>query len=172
MLHVQIEILLPVQRKHFLHRRHRYPAARRFTATPVEQPVVSLFHVAFPPPPHVPVADAQDLCRLPPTDFLRHRLQDHILYFHCPLHRGLRVAFHALHGLLLSPPAKRTSHVLSQPDISCATDTGRVHQLDFGLGFRYSPRALGLRLECPGTSHRIMSGIHRIHFSTRGGSHP
>ena len=30
---------------------------------------------------------------------------------------------HALHGLLPSPPAKRTDHVLSQPDISCANDT-------------------------------------------------
>ena len=41
------------------------------------------------------------------------------------LHRGLRVGIHASHGLLHSPPAKRTYHVLSQPDISCATDTTR-----------------------------------------------
>src|ERR1700680_3554950 len=43
-------------------------------------------------------------------------------YFHPPLHRGLRVELHAYHGRLLSPPAKRTSHVLSRPDISSATD--------------------------------------------------
>ena len=55
-------------------------------------------------------------------DLLRHRLQHHVLYFHRPLHRGLRVGIHASHGLLSSPPAKRTYHVLSQPDISCATD--------------------------------------------------
>src|SRR5439155_24088994 len=30
---------------------------------------------------------------------------------------------HASHGLLLSPPEKRTDHLLSQPDISCAKDT-------------------------------------------------
>jgi hypothetical protein len=51
------------------------------------------------------------------------RPQNHFLYFHCPLHRGLRVELHAYHGRLLSPPAKRTSHVLSRPDISSATDT-------------------------------------------------
>src|SRR6185312_7793276 len=65
-----------------------------------------------------------DLRRLPPRDLLRHRLQHYVLYFHRPLHRGPRISFHALHGLPSSPPAKRTYHVLSQPDISCATDTG------------------------------------------------
>src|ERR1035441_2805848 len=80
------------------------------------------FLVALPNPPHVPVADAQYLRRLPPRDLLRHRLQHHVLYFHRPLHRGPRISFHAPHGLLSSPPAKRTYHLLSQPDISCATD--------------------------------------------------
>src|SRR5205085_10384694 len=51
------------------------------------------------------------------------------LYFHCPLHRGLRVRIHASHGLLSSPPAKRTYHLLSQPDISCATDTAKSFTL-------------------------------------------
>src|ERR1035441_594414 len=73
-------------------------------------------------PPPAPPADAQYLRRLPPGDLLRHRLQHHILYFHRPLHRGPRISLHAPHGLLSSPPAKRTYHVLSQPDISCATD--------------------------------------------------
>src|ERR1700719_1741418 len=125
-LHVQIEILLPVQREHFLHRRHRHPAPRRLAAPPVEQPVVAFFHVALPPAPHVPVADAQDLRRLPPGDLLRHCLQHYVLYFHRPLHRGPRISFHAPHGLLSSPPAKRTYHVLSPPDISCATDMRRA----------------------------------------------
>src|ERR1700757_3156617 len=122
-LHVQIEILLPVQGEHFLHCRHRHPPTRGLAPPPVEQPVVAFFFVALPYPPHVPVADAQDLRRLPPGNLLGHRLQHHVLYFHRPLHRGLRVGFHAPHGLLPSPPAKRTYHVLSQPDISCATDT-------------------------------------------------
>src|SRR5580700_9573415 len=50
--------------------------------------------------------------------FFRHRL----LHLHCPLHRGPRVGLHASHDLLPSPPAKRTFHVLAQPDISSATD--------------------------------------------------
>src|SRR5215831_10778486 len=122
-LHVQIEILLPVQREHLLHRRHRHPTTRRLAPSPVQQPVVPLFHVALPPPPHMPVADAQYLRCLPPGNLLGHRLQHHVLYFHCPLHRGPRVRVHACHALSSSPPAKRTSHVLSQPDISCATDS-------------------------------------------------
>src|SRR5438552_8281128 len=133
MLHVQIEILLPVQRQHLLHRRHRHPPSRRLPAPPVEQPVVTLFDVALSPAPHVPVADPKDLRCLPPGDLLCHRLQHHVLYFHCPLHRGLRVTIHAWHGLLPSPPAKRTYHVLSQPDISCATDTPEVLPLSHPL---------------------------------------
>jgi hypothetical protein len=90
---------------------------------PVSSQLVRQLHLALPPTPHVPVADPQDLRCLPPRDLLRHGSQNHILYFHRPLHRGLRVTIHASHGLLPSPPAKRTYHVLSQPDISCATDT-------------------------------------------------
>ncbi|HEV7218751.1 MAG TPA: hypothetical protein VGN39_07740, partial [Terriglobales bacterium] len=48
-------------------------------------------------------------------------------------HRGLRVGNHAAHDLLPSPPAKRTYHVLSQPDISCATDTTYPTSLDILL---------------------------------------
>src|SRR5205807_5438516 len=79
---------------------------------------------SLPSAPHVPVADADDLRCLPPRDLLRHGPQNHFLYFHRPLHRGLRVREHACHVLLPSPPEKRTDHVLSQPDISCANDTG------------------------------------------------
>src|SRR5450759_4898834 len=44
-------------------------------------------------------------------------------YFHGPLHSGLGVRDHVLHALLPLPPAKRTLHVLFQPDISCANDS-------------------------------------------------
>jgi hypothetical protein len=37
--------------------------------------------------------------------------------------RSATTCFHAPHGLPSPPPAKRTYHLLSQPDISCATDT-------------------------------------------------
>src|SRR4029077_878684 len=110
------------EREHLLHHGQRHASSRGLAPSPVEQLVVAFFLVAFPPAPHVPVADAQNLRRLPPPNLLRHRLQHHVLYFHRPLHRGLRVTIHASHGLLPSPPAKRTYHLLSQPDISCATD--------------------------------------------------
>src|SRR5437660_2842730 len=125
MLHVQIKIFFPVEPQYLLYRLHRNASVRGFATAPVEQPVIAKLFIAFPPASHVPVADAQDLRRLPPGNLLCHRLQHHVLYFHCPLHRGPRVTIHAWHGLLPSPPAKRTYHVLSQPDISCATDTGR-----------------------------------------------
>src|SRR5260370_31612249 len=95
---------------------------RRLPSPPVHQTVVSLSLVALTPAPHVPVADPKDLGRLPPCNLFRHGLQHHVLYFHRPLHRGLRVRVHASHGLLPSPPEKRTYHLLSQPDISSATD--------------------------------------------------
>src|SRR5271169_2737344 len=148
MLHVQIEILLPVEREYLLHRRHRHPPSRRLPAPPVEQPVVTLFHVALSPTPHVPVADPKDLRRLPPRNLLRHRLQHHVLYFHGPLHRGLRVRIHACHGLLPSPPAKRTSHLLSQPDISCATDTQGISSLTRPTTLGY-PKGLWKSCGCP-----------------------
>src|SRR5256885_15080110 len=119
---VEVKILPPVDPHPLPPRPPRPPPARRLPPPPVEQPVVSLFDIALSPAPHVPVADPKDLRRLPPGDLLRHCLQYHVLYFHRPLHRGLRVTIHASHGLLPSPPAKRTYHLLCQPDISCATD--------------------------------------------------
>ncbi len=121
MRQVQIEILLPIELQHPLHHRHRNPLRRRLASSPVKQPPKPAFLVALSPAPHVPIADADNFRRLIPGNLLRHRLQNHFLYFHRPLHRGPRVRFHASHGLLLSPPAKRTTHVLTQPDISCVS---------------------------------------------------
>src|SRR5215471_8662029 len=87
------------------------------------QPVIAKLHVTLPPAPHRPIADADDLGGLPPRDLLCHCSQNDFLYFHRPLHGGLRVRVHASHGLPLSPLEKRTFHVLNQPDISCANDT-------------------------------------------------
>src|ERR1019366_6974544 len=125
MLHVQIEILFPVEPQHSLHLGQRDALGRRPAPPPVEQPVIAKLFVALMPAPHLPIADADDLGCLPPRDLLRQGPQNHFLYLHRPLHCGLRVRIHAWHGLLLSPPEKRTDHVLSQPDISCATDTTR-----------------------------------------------
>src|SRR5208282_2835078 len=121
---VQIEVLLPIQPQDFLHHRHRHPLGRWLTPPPVKQSSEPELFIALAPAPHLPVADPYDLSRLPPRDLLRHGSQDHFLYLHRPLHCGLRVRHHAFHGLLPSPPAKRkrTLHLLSQPDISCAND--------------------------------------------------
>src|ERR1035441_5873716 len=100
-----------------------YRSLPRLTPPPVKQPSKPELFITLPPAPHLPVADPYDLGRLPPRDLLRHGPQNHFLYLHRPLHCGLRVRHHAFHGLLPSPPAKRTDHLLSQPDISCANDT-------------------------------------------------
>src|ERR1019366_5066225 len=126
MLHVQIEILFPVEPQHSLHLGQRDALGRRPAPPPVEQPVIAKLFVALMPAPHLPIADADDLGCLPPRDLLRQGPQNHFLYLHRPLHCGLRVRIHAWHGLLLSPPEKRTDHVLSQPDISCATDMDKT----------------------------------------------
>src|SRR5437660_8369168 len=123
--HIQIEVLLPIKLQHLLGQCHRNPPRRSLPPPLIKQPIVAKRLVAFPPPPHPAVADAYDLRRLPPSDPFRHRPYNHFLHFHRPLHRGLRVTNHASHGLLLSPPAKRTDHLLFQADISCATNRER-----------------------------------------------
>src|SRR5271157_5454422 len=120
--HVQVEILLPVQLQYLLHLRQRHPLGRRLAPPPVIQTANPELLVALPPAPHLPVADADDFCCLPPGDLPGDRSQNHFFYFHRPLHRGLGIRDHALHVLLPLPPAKRTLHLLNQPDISCATD--------------------------------------------------
>src|SRR5215813_5707742 len=73
--------------------------------------------VALTPAAQMPVTHTQNLCRLPPADFLGPGQQHHFLYFHRPLHGGPRVREHFKHVLLPSPPANRTYHLLIPPDI-------------------------------------------------------
>jgi len=89
MAHVQIEILLPIQPQHLLHLGQRHPPTTRPAPPPVHQPVIAVRFVSLPPAAHRPVADADDLRRLPPADLLRHGPQNHFLYLHRPLHGGL-----------------------------------------------------------------------------------
>ena len=91
---------------------------RGLAPPPVQQPAVALFHVALPPAPHVPVADACHqliffaiACNIRSCTLIARSIA------------GPGISFHAPHGLLFSPPATRTYRVLSQPDISCADDT-------------------------------------------------
>src|SRR5262249_7250386 len=93
---------------------------------PIEQAVIAELLVAFTDAPQMTVTEAHNLCCLPPGDLPRPGPQHHFLYFHRPLHGGLRVREHAQHVLLLSPPRKRTYHVLIRPDISCANDNAII----------------------------------------------
>src|SRR5207237_5113586 len=102
---------------------------RGLALPPVEQTIIAKRLVTLSPAPHLPITNADDLGRLPPRNLLRHGPQNHFLDFHRPLHRGLRVGNHAPHGLLLSPHAKRTDHLLIRPDISCANDNFEVPTL-------------------------------------------
>jgi len=55
-----------------LHHRHRYPLRGRLAPKLVKQSAKAKFLIALPPTPHLPIADADDLRRLPPGDLLRH----------------------------------------------------------------------------------------------------
>src|ERR1019366_6245011 len=161
--HVQVEILLPVQLQYLLHLRQRHPLGRRLAPPPVIQTANPELLVALPPAPHLPVANADDFCCLPPRDLPGDGSQNHFFYFHGPLHRGLAVRDHVLHALLPLPPAKRTLHVLFQPDISCATDTAmyRNWQFPFYLLACFAWQELEATQEKePRPSKRSLDGAH------------
>src|SRR5215472_7093501 len=117
MADVEIEILLSIQPEDRFHRRQGNSLRGWLATTSVKQPVVAKLLVTFPNPAQMSIAKTQNLGRLEPGNLPRHRPQQHLLYLHRPLHSGLRVTNHAFDGLLLSPPAKRTYHVLIRPDI-------------------------------------------------------
>src|SRR5713226_9448625 len=129
MPHVQIVIPLAIESQHLLHHPQRDSLRRRPTPPAIKQSVIAELLVTLPPAPHVPVTDANNFRRLPPRDLLRHCPQYHFLYFHRPLHRGLRIRNNASHGLLSSPPEKRTYHVLTQPNISFTNDRSAKNPL-------------------------------------------
>src|ERR1700735_1135061 len=128
MPHIQVKIPLSIQPQDLFHHLYPHLFRRRLPSAPVKQPAKPKFFITFSPAPHLPIADPDDLGRLPPRYLLCHRPQNYFLYLHCPLHCGLRVRHHAFHGLLPSPPAKRTYHLLSKPDISCANDTSITYR--------------------------------------------
>src|SRR6266852_2399481 len=73
MTHVQIEILLAIQSEYLLHLCQWNSFRRRGSSSAIEQPVIAKLLVALPPTTHVPVADADDLRRLPPGYPFCHR---------------------------------------------------------------------------------------------------
>jgi hypothetical protein len=116
--HVEIEVLLLIQRKHPLRRLHRNSMHAALSPPLIEQPVVSELLVSLFHPAHRPVGDADDLRRRHPGDLLRYRFQDHFLHFHHPLHFRGRDSFWECQ-LPESPP-------LPQPDNSRANRTGQL----------------------------------------------
>jgi hypothetical protein len=100
MANVQIEILLSIEAQYFLHCSHGHTLARGFAPPPIKQAVVAELLLALADAPHMPVRNTHNLCRLPPGDFSGPGPQHHFLYFHRPLHLGLRVREHALHLFL------------------------------------------------------------------------
>src|ERR1700674_2106499 len=133
--HVEIEILLPVQPQDLLRRLQRYPPRTWPATTAIPQSVIPPFLIPPVPTPHLPLADPEDLRRLPPGDPLGHRSQDHFLYFHRPLPGDASRRFHAVLRLVFLPqvaPPKRTFHVLIAPDTSRATDTYFKYQRQIG----------------------------------------
>ncbi len=74
---------------------------------------------------------------MPPGDLPGNRSQNRFCYFHGPLHGSLDIRDHVLHPVLLLPPAERTPHVLTQPDISCANDKGKLVVVPFDFRHHY-----------------------------------
>src|SRR6478752_856666 len=86
MPHIEIEVLLSIQLQHHFRRLQRDSLRAGPVLPPVVESVVPHLFVAFPPPPHCPVGDPDDLGCLPPLQASSHSFQNHFLYFHHPLH--------------------------------------------------------------------------------------
>src|ERR1700741_544351 len=128
-LHVQIEILLPVESQHLFHRFHRHALRARTPQTAVKQTVVAELAITLIPAPHLPGADTDDFRRLAQGNLLGHRSQNRFLNLHGPLHGRLPIENHACLRQAALPevaPQKRTFHLLFPPDISCATDIAQI----------------------------------------------
>lgn len=119
---VEPGIALPVEPEDALHLCHWRLAARGQLAAIIEpQDLVGLIPGA--PAPQAARMDAQDIGRLQPGEGAAERPQDDLLSFHSPLHGGREPRHRHLLGyrrLYGRPPVKRTFHVLSGADRSCA----------------------------------------------------
>ena len=68
------------------------------------------FIVPAPPARHLPVRDADYLCRLPPRDSFRHRPENHFLGFHRSLYRRCAPVFHVASDMILYHPRLKSGH--------------------------------------------------------------
>jgi len=92
--HVKIKILLSVQAQDFLHRLQRNASWAGFSPAAVVKTVIAVHLITSVPAPHLAVANADDLRRLPPSDLLGHSPEDDFLDFQGPLHGSLAVIPH------------------------------------------------------------------------------
>src|SRR5262249_29846578 len=130
MLHIEIEILFPVQVQHPLYRLQRYPLRTWFPTHSVVQSVVSELLVPLLHTSHLSRAYPDYFRLLPPRHTSCYRSQYDILYIQCPLNCGFRVVLQVTPTELLTLRLlKRTFHLLFRADISCATDSSTVREL-------------------------------------------
>src|SRR5437879_12905520 len=76
--HVQVEVLVPVETEHLVGLLLRHPPAA-WLPPPVKQALVAFFFITLPPSSQLPLADADQLRRLPPLDLPRGGSQQHFL---------------------------------------------------------------------------------------------
>jgi len=82
MPHIQIKILLSIQRQHPIHFFHRNLAPTRLALPLVSYPSEAMPLILPFPSAHRSRAHSQNLSRLPPCDLLRHGLQHHFSHSH------------------------------------------------------------------------------------------
>jgi len=117
-LHVEIEILLPVQLQHLLQLLHRHSSRAGAPFAVLPQPAITVLLVLCPPAPYGPIRHAYNLGCFPPLQFAGHRLQDHFLNLHHPLRFCGRNLFCDAFHIFRFPTAP-------QADISLANCAGQ-----------------------------------------------
>src|SRR3954447_24496025 len=89
-LYVEVEVLLPVELQHLLHRLHRHSLGTGTALPVIPQPAVTVLVKSLAPAPHPAVLPRHNLGRFPPLQLPRSRLQNDFLCLHHPLHLGGR----------------------------------------------------------------------------------
>jgi hypothetical protein len=114
---IQIPIHFPVQPQH-PRLSPAEPACHSASLCAIRRARVAMFLDLFPPSSDSPVRCSRNLRRRPPGELLHHRLRQHVLHFHHPLHLGERVLPGLFHDPSFTPPPKA--------DNSCVNPTGQI----------------------------------------------
>jgi len=128
--------------QHLRHRRPWNPPPARLPFAPVRQAGIAVSFQPLPPAAHRPVRHPQDLRRRPPRDPLGHRLQQHVLHSHHPLHLGGRVLPGLGHPNSVSDHQPQSGQIVCELDRTnhMLTTTGRTGRfcLDRGADENYN----------------------------------